>query len=56
MPQHIHDDKVMWSIKRLERMPQTDKIMTEGVDRVQPQDVVVTKNDTQYGLSKLNLG
>ena len=54
--QHIHNDKVLESAQRLEWELPGDKNMTVSGVPVQPQDVVVSKNETQYGLSKFNLG
>jgi hypothetical protein len=56
VPQQIRNDKVMGSAQRLEWALPGDKIMTVSGDWDLPQDVVVSKNGTQYGVSRLNLG
>lgn len=56
MPQQIRKDKVVRSAQRLDWEIYGDKIMTVSGDWALPQDVVVSKNGTQYDVSRLNLG
>jgi hypothetical protein len=55
MPQQIHKDKMIQSVQRLEWALPCDKIMTVLGGLALPQDVVVSKNGTQYDVSRRNL-